>query len=56
MTSEIHDMRCQIHRLEDKLLRSSNFQEQLRLSDVLRTYRKNLQEIIWEDRRKDMMV
>lgn len=43
------DMRCRIHRLEDKLLRSKNFQEQVRISEILIGYRKHLQNIIWEN-------
>lgn len=54
--NEMYDMRCRIHRLEDKFLRSKDFQEQLRLNSVLRIYRKQLQKIIWEDRRKGVMV
>lgn len=48
MIDEEFDMRCRIHRLEDKLLRSKSFQDQIRMHEILLGYRKRLQSIIWE--------
>lgn len=46
MFDEAQDMKNRIHRLEDNLLRCKNFQEQVRMSNVLLGYRKHLQTII----------
>ncbi len=46
MTNEMKDMNNRIYRLEDNLLRCKDFQEQIRMSFVLRGYRKHLQELI----------
>lgn len=51
MRSEELDMECKIHRLEDKLLRSKNFDEQMELRSVLTTYRKQLQSLQWKKSR-----
>lgn len=50
MFDEVQDMKKRIHRLEDNLLRCKNFQEQVRMSNVLLGYRKHLQTIIWKQR------
>lgn len=49
---EEHDMMCRIHRLEDKMLRSKNFQEQLSIRSVLMKYRAQLQKLQWERQNK----
>lgn len=46
MCTEEFDMTCRIHRLEDVLLRSKDFNEQLRIRNVLNGYRKKLQEMV----------
>lgn len=46
MSDEERDMRNKIHKLEDVLLRSKDFQEQLRIHYVLNGYRKHLQTIM----------
>ncbi len=51
MVNEEQDMRCRIHRLEDNLLRCKNFQEQIRMRNVLLGYRKALQTIILNKQR-----
>ncbi len=48
MKTEEHDLICRIHRLEDKLLRSKNFNTQLELQQVLMNYRKRLQTLQWK--------
>lgn len=42
-----HDLECRIHRLEDKLLRSINYQEQMDLQAALMTLRMKLQKLRW---------
>lgn len=49
---EEHDMICRIHRLEDKMLRSKDFQEQLSIRSVLMRYRAQLQKLQWDRQKK----
>lgn len=53
--SNVLDMRCRIHRLEDNLLRCKNFNEQIRMSRVLVGYRKHLNELILEEQKKQLI-
>lgn len=48
MTTEEYDLICRIHRLEDKLLRSNNFNTQIELQQILMNYRKRLQTLQWK--------
>ena len=52
MMHEEHDMVCRIHRLEDKLLRSKNIDEQMELRSVLMKYRMQLQKLQWSKQKK----
>lgn len=51
MSNDEKNMRSRIHRLEDDLFRCKNFQEQVRMSQVLNGYRRKLQSIIWENQK-----
>ena len=51
MIDDERDLTNRIHRLEDNLLRCKNFQEQVRMSQVLNGYRRKLQSIIWENQK-----
>lgn len=51
MTNDERDMRNRICRLEDNLLRCGDFQEQIRMRQVLNGYRRKLQSIIWENQK-----
>ena len=42
------DLRCKIHRFEDKLLRSKNYAEQERLQVLLMKMRTDLQKLQWK--------
>lgn len=44
-------MRCKIHRMEDKLLRSKNPADQVEIQSILRTWRAQLQKIQWEKKK-----
>lgn len=48
MFDEVQDLKNRIHRLEDNLLRCKNFQEQIRMSNILIHYRKKLQTLMWK--------
>lgn len=48
MCSSEFDMICRIHRLEDKLLRSKNYQEQMEIQSALSSLRINLQKMRWK--------
>lgn len=48
-TAEL-DMRCKIHRMEDRLLRSRNPYEQEELQNILRTWRMQLQKLQFSKR------
>lgn len=48
MCTEIRDIRRKIDRLEDDLLRSKDFQEQLKIRDILYGYRKKLQNLMYK--------
>ena len=45
---EEHDLKCKIHRFEDKLLRSKNYAEQEKLRSLLMKMRADLQKIQWK--------
>ena len=47
MSEEERDMRKRIHRMEDKLLRSKNYNEQLQIHYVLDSFRKELARIMY---------
>lgn len=47
MCSEERDLVCRIHRLEDKLLRSKNYQEQMTIQSALANLRMSLQKLLW---------
>lgn len=49
MYNNEYDLRCRIHRLEDKLLRSKNCQEQMDLQSALFKLRINLQKLQWNN-------
>lgn len=48
MCSSEFDMICRIHRLEDKLLRSKNYQEQMDIQSALSGLRISLQKLRWK--------
>ncbi len=47
MSEEERDMRTKIHRMEDKLLRSKDHNEQLQIHYVLNSFRKELARIMY---------
>lgn len=47
--NEIFDMECKIHRMEDKLLRSKNFDEQIQMRSILQVWRMKLQKMKWKE-------
>lgn len=47
MCYQEYDLVCKIHRMEDKLLRSKNPHEQMKLQSVLMNLRKDLQNLKW---------
>lgn len=42
------ELECRIHRLEDKLLRSNNYNEQMNIQQVLASLRMSLQKLRWK--------
>lgn len=48
MCNSEFDMVCRIHRLEDKLLRSKNYQEQMDIQSALANLRMGLQKLRWK--------
>lgn len=51
MRNEELDLRCKIHRFEDKLLRSKNPHDQYEIQSILRNFRMQLQKLQWENQR-----
>lgn len=47
MSEEERDIRKKIHRMEDKLLRSKNYNEQLQIHYILDSFRKELARIMY---------
>lgn len=52
MYDKQHDLECQIHRFEDKLLRTTHPQDQMKLQTILMNLRKELQQLKWRDSKR----
>lgn len=51
-----HDLECKIHRFEDKLLRSKCLGDQIKLQSILMNLRKELQNLKWENSKRESLI
>lgn len=56
MYNNEHDLECKIHRFEDKLLRSKYPFEQVKLQSILMNLRKELQNLKWENSKRESLI